>query len=244
MDVAHLLPLFIAGLLIGLSLCSIPAAGHLVFPLLVIFFDNPLLASGTLLPILIIGDISTLCIYRKHFDSKFFISIIPSVIIGLIIGAIALGDLQNPIYFRKVIAVLLLIPIIILILENRLKNWVWQKKKGALSITGFFMSFFACIGHMGGAVASTFLMGKTKDKRKFIASYSSLFLLINVLKMPIYHHYDMINLLTIEWAGLTSIFVLIGSVIGFLVIKSVPQKAFEKAMIVFILISCIISFFR
>lgn len=78
-----------AALLVGISKTGIPGIGILVVPMLAqAFGSRP--SIGIMLPMLIMGDIFAVAWYRKHAQWDKLVKLLPWVIAGVAIGAIAL----------------------------------------------------------------------------------------------------------------------------------------------------------
>jgi uncharacterized membrane protein YfcA len=83
---------FLAAFLIGVSKTGVPGIGILVVPLLATAFGGRA-SVGTMLPMLIVGDIFAVRWYRQHTQWKRLVELIPWVLVGMAIGAVVLWRL-------------------------------------------------------------------------------------------------------------------------------------------------------
>lgn len=81
-----------AGFLIGVSKTGVPGIGILVVPLLAEAFGGRA-SVGTMLPMLIVGDIFAVLWYRHHARWNRLIELIPWVSVGMALGAFLLWRL-------------------------------------------------------------------------------------------------------------------------------------------------------
>ena len=88
-------------ILIGLSKGGLTGLGVLAVPLMAIV-ASPMQAAAVLMPILLILDFVAVWTYRKSFDKITLIITIPSSIIGIIIGAVLVSQV-NPDWIRVII---------------------------------------------------------------------------------------------------------------------------------------------
>jgi uncharacterized membrane protein YfcA len=74
-----------AAVMVGLSKGGIPMAASISVPILAVVM-NPVEAAGLLLPVYIIADMFGLWAYRKEFDKRVLLIMIPATTIGIGIG--------------------------------------------------------------------------------------------------------------------------------------------------------------
>ena len=88
-------------ILIGLSKGGLTGLGVLAVPLMAIV-ASPMQAAAVLMPILLILDLVAVWTYRKSYDKITLLITIPTSIIGIIIGAILVSQV-NPDWIRIII---------------------------------------------------------------------------------------------------------------------------------------------
>ena len=125
-------------ILIGLSKGGLTGLGVLAVPLMAIV-ASPMQAAAVLMPILLILDLVAVWTYRKSFDKITLIITIPSSIIGIIIGAVLVSQV-NPDWIRVIIG--------FIAISFTISHWRTAKDRGSRghsifrgtvwgSITGF-----------------------------------------------------------------------------------------------------------
>src|SRR5437667_5846449 len=86
--------LAVGALLVGLAKTGVPGLGVLTVGL----FANALPAresTGALLPLLLCADVIGVAIYRKHASWPHLLKLIPWVLVGVVIGYLALGRISD-----------------------------------------------------------------------------------------------------------------------------------------------------
>ena len=71
----------VAVLLYGFSKTAMPAAGVFAGPLLAAVL-TPVVASGFVVPLLVLGDLFGLALYRQHADWRLIRRLVPGVLAG------------------------------------------------------------------------------------------------------------------------------------------------------------------
>ncbi len=222
--------LLIAGLLIGLSLSSIPALSQLIPPLLFGFTDDPRTAIGSLLPILLLGDCFTLYLRRNRIAFSTIKWFMPGIIIGICTGYFLMGKLQSPFLFRQVALTVMGIPIIMQLFQHSLGKVRWQQAPLALHCVSVSTSLCAVLGHLGGPILNTYLLGRMRTPALHISTYSALFLLINGLKIPLYFSFGFINSQSLMQTASAALTVLLGCWLGHTTLPFFNKQKFQQVM--------------
>src|SRR5512133_3581067 len=109
--------LAVGALATGLSKTGIPGLGVLTVGLFA--YALPAREStGALLPLLIMGDLIGMSMYRKHADWKHLWKLFPWVVPGIITGAVALNRISNT-HMEKLIGLILVVMVGLQIARER-----------------------------------------------------------------------------------------------------------------------------
>lgn len=229
-----LLAMTAASVLIGFSKTSfggIAAISVAVFALAMPAKES----TATVLLLLIVGDLIAILRYRTV-SWRLLLKLVPSVIPGLLLGALFMNFVDDT-TMRRTIGLLLLLMVGIQVWQrlarpkadlspNTDPHW------GRASLTGTAAGFATMTANAAGPVMALYFLAARIDKARFIGTNAWFFALINVSKVPLAAS---LGLFTVEGIVLDLFMipaVLLGALLGAWVIKHVTQRQFEAVTIV------------
>lgn len=192
-------------------------------------------STATVLLLLIVGDLIAILRYRTV-SWRLLWKLVPSVIPGLLLGALFM-NLVDDVTMRRTIGALLLLMVGIQLrqrvtrrreeaVENTNPHWV------RASLTGTAAGFTTMTANAAGPVMALYFLAARIDKARFIGTNAWFFALINVSKVPLAAS---LGLFTAEGLALDLVMVpavLLGALLGTWVIKRVTQRQFEVVTMV------------
>ena len=192
-------------------------------------------STATVLLLLIVGDLIAIARYRTV-SWRLLWKLVPSVIPGLLLGALFMNFVDD-LTMRRTIGALLLVMVTIQVWQrfarpsvdvspNTDPHWV------RASLTGTAAGFTTMTANAAGPVMALYFLAARIDKARFIGTNSSFFALINLSKVPLAAS---LGLFTVEGLALDLVMipaVLLGAALGALVIKHVTQRQFEVVTMV------------
>lgn len=226
--------LVIAAMLIGFSKAGVSSMGILVVTLFMILFPAKE-SVGILLPLLIVGDLFAVTYYRKNVVWKYLFSLVPSVLVGVLIGYYVLSYVTSD-QLKPMIGILVLALIILHISRERLGekfNQMLPEAKIFTMMMGALAGFATMIGNAAGGVMAIYFLVKGLPKKEFVGTGAWFFLFVNVIKVPFYITLGMINMESIMFNLWLIPMILIGAVIGVKVLQLMPQRLFQILVLVF-----------
>ena len=171
-----------ASFIIGLSKAGLKGIDMLSVTLMAFVFGGKL-STGIVLPLLCVADIAAVAYYNRHAQWKHFRKLAPWMMAGILLG-VYLGKDMNETVFRKIMAVIILVTIVIvLFMEYRKSKQVPQHPLFAAS-TGLAAGFTTMLGNLAGAFANLYFLAMRMPKNDFIGTAAWLFLFINLFKLP------------------------------------------------------------
>ncbi len=217
--------------LIGLSKGGLTGIGALAVPLMAIV-ASPLQAAAVLMPILLILDIVAVWTYRKTFDKITLAITIPASVIGIVIGAILVSQV-NPNWVRIIIG--------FIAISFTISYWSTKKEtkprdhsilRGTVwgSITGF-TSFVTLTG---APPYQMYLLPLRLDQRKYAGTFMIFFWMNNILKIVPFMMLGQMNKSTLTTSAILFPISLVFTFIGIWVVKKLPTKIFYE--IIYILL--------
>lgn len=173
--------------LYGFSKTAMPAAGVLAGPILAAAL-TPAVASGFVVPLLILGDLFGLFFYRQHADWGLIRRLVPGVLAGFVITAI-LFKVLDQITLARIIGVLILVSVVLEIWRLRSDVGLEEQPQGKASRLA--VAFFGTLAGMttmganaGGAAMTLYLVKMRVPMLAFMGTSVWFFFIINVIKVP------------------------------------------------------------
>jgi uncharacterized protein len=169
----------------GLSKTGLPGLGILTVAL----FANAVPArqsTGALLPLLLCGDVFALIFYRKHASWPHLWKLFPSVIAGVISGALAMNRVNNS-QVQKLIGLILLAMVGLHLWRQRQGEKLSSELPHAwwfIGLTGFLAGFTTMLANAAGPVMILYLLAAGLPKLVFIGTGAWFFMLVNAFKVP------------------------------------------------------------
>jgi uncharacterized membrane protein YfcA len=229
-------------MLIGMSKTGLSGAGLFVVPVFAnIFGGRP--SAGLVLPMLIVADIFAVLYYHRHASWKYVFKLLPWAFAGVII-AMFVGKAINDEQFRKLIAVIVIVGILLMIYQDiRRKQANIPDYPWFAAILGTGGGFSTMIGNAAGPIMSLYLLSMRLPKNIYIGTGAWFFFIINLSKVP----FHVFIWKTITWQSLSFDFIMVipiiaGAVSGFYLVKLIPEKAYRIFIIASTLASSIALF--
>jgi len=205
----------------------------IVTPLLVMFFP-PREVVGLMLPLLIVGDISTLFFYWRGWDRKNLLALFPGAVIGIALGMQLMGLLPDS-EFKLTIGILALV----FGVAQGLRQWlVTDAFRGRLwlgFIAGIGTGTISALAHLGGLITTLYLLPQRLSNHTFVATSTIVFFLINITKVPAYVMNGLItpdSLLRDVWLIPAIVF---GAFVGKATNSRIPRRQFAWIVLFFVL---------
>ena len=219
---------FFAGLFVGLNKGGIAGLGIVVVPLMAGIFPAAQ-SVGTLLPMLLGGDVMGVAYYRQHAVWREILRALPLAFVGILLGYLFMkADLLDDTALRRLIGAIVLF---------MLGLGIWQKWRNqgvmpvmrwpAFVFLGLFGGFTTMTANAAGPVFIIYLLYLRLDKHAFIGTSAWLFLVINSVKLPF--QWDLGNItassLTYNLCLLPAI--ILGFFLALIFVRRIPQSRFE-----------------
>lgn len=168
--------------MIGMGKAGLKGMDMLSVTILAIVFTSKG-STGVVLPLLCLADIVAVWYYKRHVKWEYFFRLIPWMLVGILIGVWA-GNQMAEIVFRKIMAAIILITILIVVLvEFRLKQGVPHHPVFAGTV-GLMAGFTTMMGNLAGAFANIYFLAMRTPKNDFIGTTAWIFLCVNLFKLP------------------------------------------------------------
>ncbi|MGP5626654.1 sulfite exporter TauE/SafE family protein [Brachybacterium alimentarium] len=276
-DLAALIPtlgtatwvlVMIGALVVGLSKTAMPGGGTIavgVFALALPAKES----TAALLLLLMVGDATALWVYRREPDVRTLVRLIPSVLLGIVLGTVFFATVGGD-TVRTTIGVILLVLIAVTVWRRRSAR---VKKAGpvpsatpagdpsgaspatatpvpapapsgpgvAISRAGYGVlgGFTTMVANAGGPVMSMYFYAMRMPVLTFLGTSAWFFAIVNVIKLPFSAGLGLITRDTLVMDLTLVPLVLIGAYCGAKIARRIPQGVFEKLILVLTVVSAL-----
>lgn len=248
-DVFHLLPLsqwilIAAGaFIIGLTKAGLKGVDMLGITLMAFVFGSKS-STGVVLPLLCVADIAAVIYYNRHAHWTHFWKLVPWMVVGVLVG-VYLGKDMDEALFRKMMAVIILLTIIIvLVMEYRKSDQVPTSKLFSAS-TGVAAGFTTMIGNLASAFSNLYFLAMRVQKNSFIGTAAWIFLVMNLFKLPFQVFYwKNINMRTLKFDFMLLPALAFGFWLGVILVNKINDEQYRKLVIFLTLVGSVFMLLR
>ncbi len=249
MDILNAYSLFdwilmaIAAFFIGLSKAGLRGVDMLNITILAIVLGSKT-STGMALPLLCVADFIAVKYYHRHAQWSHFWKLMPWMVIGILI-AVIVGKGMDEVIFRKVIAVIILLAVLIMLIFELRKSVAVPTNKLFVVVMGLSSGFTTMLGNLAGAFSSIYFLAMRLPKNDFIGTVAWVFFFVNLFKLPFQAFYwNNIHASTL-YTGLVLLPALIaGFWAGVKIIVAIKETSYRKVVIVLTFIGALFIFFK
>lgn len=249
-----------AALMVGTAKTGVPGFGTLAVPLMVLAVGDARLAAGWLLPLLCVADVFAVVFYLRQAYARRLMALLPWVLGGMALGALALGAPER--VLRPTVAVVVLVMI----------GVRWVRTRGALfsdsrdrktdatadpttaerqpasrsrlgtAIYGGTAGFATTIANAAGPIMSLYLLGQRLPKDEFVGTGVWFFLIVNLCKVPVYVGHGLITARSLAFDAVLLPALVVGAVLGRVLLRRLPQGIFERVVLALTVVAAALLF--
>jgi uncharacterized protein len=191
-------------------------------------------STGALLPLLLVGDLLAVRLYRRHADWHRLVRLFPTVAVGVVIGAGFLAVVDDTVMRRTIGVILLLLVGVHLVVRRRGGVQTPIRAGGPVAgVYGLLAGFTTMVANAGGAVMSLYLLSAGLGVLGFLGTGAWFFLVVNAFKVPFSVSLGLITPESLLLCALLVPALLVGASIGRRVIDRIDQARFEQVVLVF-----------
>ncbi len=252
-SILALVALVVAAVLIGVAKTAISGIGSLSVALFAAVLPARE-STGAILPLLIVGDVIGVAMYRNHADWPRLARILPTVAAGVLLGVwfVAIAD---DTVMRRTIGVILLALVAVHLWSRRrdaraqvLVDGESEQAEGsaqtegpptisrsrvAAAIYGGLTGFTTMVANAAGPVMSLYLLAARLEMKTFLGTVAWVFALVNLFKLPFSIGLGLITRESLILNAALVPAVLIGALIGRWIIQRIDQRLFERLVLAF-----------
>jgi len=235
--------ILLGAFIIGLSKAGLKGIDMMNVTLMAIVFGGKA-STGIVLPLLCVADVMAVLYYHRHAKWPHFWKLLPWMVIGILIGVYVGKDIDEAL-FRKIMAIIIVLTVIIMFWLEIRKTPVVPENKFFASGLGLVSGFTTMLGNLAGAFSNIYFLAMRMPKNDFIGTAAWVFLVINWFKLP----FQVIYWKNINTTSLlTDLWLLPALVIGFFaglkIVAKIKDDGYRKVILVLTLAGAIVIFMK
>jgi uncharacterized protein len=225
MDIGGILAVSGAAFITGFSKSGVPGIGILI-PVLAAMAMPARVSTGFILPVLIEGDCIAVAYWRRKAAWRSLLRILPWTAVGIAGGYFLMGALSDAV-FKPLLGGMILV-IVGLDLARRAMKVELRAENRVLAITaGVLAGVFTMLANAAGPIMTVYLLSMNMDKDEFVGTSAWFYFIINLFKLPFSIALGLVTWETLKFNLFLLPLVVVGSFVGVVVMKKLPQKAFN-----------------
>ncbi len=204
----------------GLALLAVPLMALVI---------SPVQAAGIMLPILIVMDWVGVWTYRKYWDRKVLVLLLPGAVLGIVVGGLLAGYVDDRAVRIVVGTIAVLFPIYAIASPEGGDAWIKNNRPLGL-VSGIAAGFTSFVAHAGGPPFKAYVIPQKLEPRIYAGTAVMFFFVVNFVKvLP----YAMLGQFDRE--NLTTSLILIpiapiGVLFGAWLVKRIDQTLFYRIL--------------
>jgi uncharacterized membrane protein YfcA len=190
-------------------------------------------STGLVLPLLVVGDVCAVCVYRRVVVWKVFWRLLPPALAGVVLGYLCMGHISEP-AFRPLIGWIVLALVTVQFLRGMFGarfDHIFDSHGFGLFM-GLLAGFTTMIANAAGPVAVLYFLSIRLPKWNLIGTMACFFFIINLSKVPFSAHLGLINGFSFQLSLFLAPMVLLGFFLGRFLAGRMPQKVFENFLLI------------
>jgi uncharacterized membrane protein YfcA len=223
-DITFVIAACVAALLVGLSKGGLSMIGSLATPVLALAV-SPVKAAALLLPLLVVSDMFGLWAYRKDFDRRNLMILIPAGVIGIAVGWAMAAQVSD----RMVGLLIGVIGLAYCVNAWRTRNVVVAPKPADVPrgmFWGTVMGFSSFVSHSGGPPFQVYVLPQQLPKVVFAGTTTITFAAINAVKLVPYWALGQFDASNLRTSVLLMPIAVGGALTGIRLVRVMPQRLY------------------
>ncbi len=199
------------------------------------FVVPPREASGAMLPLLIVGDLIGVFLFRRSANWQQLWRIFPWAGLGVVLGTLLLGRLDSGSLNRFIGFSIVLVAFLQVIRLWRGKLEPPSSPRVA-AMVGVTAGVTTMLANAAGSIMSIYLLAMRLPKLEFVGTTAWFFLVVNLFKVPFSVGIGIINWDSLQFNLILLPFVFLGAALGKPILERMDQLWFERIALGFALL--------
>ena len=219
----------IAILLTGLSKSGFGGGlGVMAVPMMSLFV-TPQFAAAVMMPILLAMDVLIVWRYRRTWDRRILLSLLPAALVGLVLGSLTF-QFMDANMVRLLIGLLAAFFVAQFVLSQTANRPDRETPNPVVFALGLLSGFSSFVAHAGGPPVKGYLLSQNLEKSWFVGTNTMFFFTLNFLKTLAYGAFGTLSSESLSTSLVLAPVLLVRIALGFRLHGVVDQKVFVKVV--------------
>lgn len=197
-------------------------------------------STGILLPMLVVGDFFAIHVYGRKAVWKQVRRLLPPTLVGILIGWLLMSQLDEAV-FKRLVGVIILSLTLTQVARLWRPGWfehVPHTQWFAITL-GLLAGLTTMMANAAGPVVALYLLAVSLPKWELIGTTAWLFLVLNVLKLPLSYKLGLITPSTLLLGAILSFGIPVGIFLGRWMVSRISQQWFNGILLAFTAIAAL-----
>jgi uncharacterized membrane protein YfcA len=191
-------------------------------------------STGVILPMLLVGDVGAVATYRPHARWDYLWRMLPPACIGVLIGALLMGRLNEAAFKPLVGGIILTLTVMQAV--RTVRPDVFGKVPQARWFTwamGLLAGTTTMLANAAGPIIGLYALAVGLPKLELVGTSAWFFLILNAFKVPFSAALGLIHPGTLLLNLVLAPLVIVGLLAGRVIIRHTPQRLFDILLLTF-----------
>lgn len=214
-----------AVILMGLSKGGFQGLGLLALPLMALVV-SPVQAAAIMLPLLISQDVVTVWSYRREFDRRVLLTMLPGAVLGIAAGYLLAARVSDAMVGLVVGVISIAFALRRLLAGKASEPRVTRANYPAGTFWGAVCGFTSMIAHAGGPPFQIYVMPQRLSPPAFVGSGAIFFAMINLIKVGPYLALGQFSRTNLTASAVLFPVAILATLAGVWLVRRVPAERF------------------
>ncbi len=215
----------LSAFLVGASKGGLPMVGTLSVPILSLAMPA-MAAAALLLPVYIVSDVVALWTYRREFDRRNLLILVPAMIFGVFTGWAAASITRE--WMVTLLVGIIGLSYCVNVLVKRADAPPRRADLPRGLFWGSIAGFTSFVSHTGAPPFQTYVLPQRLPKMVFAGTGTIAFAIINAVKLVPYWALGQFNPANLELAAFLAPVSIAGALVGYKLTSVIPEKLFFR----------------
>ncbi|WP_299965471.1 sulfite exporter TauE/SafE family protein [uncultured Roseobacter sp.] len=202
--------------------------GVMAVPLMSLFVA-PQFAAAVMMPILLAMDVLIVWRFRRTWDQRIILGLLPAAVLGLVLGSLTFG-LMNADVIRLVIGLLAAFFVGQFLASRRATHGSRPTRRPVVWALGLLSGFSSFVAHAGGPPVKGYLLRQNLEKTWFVGTNTVFFFTLNVIKTIAYGATGTLSMTSLLTSVTLAPVLFVGVFIGARCHAYIKQEVFVKVV--------------
>ncbi|MFI5357396.1 MAG: sulfite exporter TauE/SafE family protein [Opitutales bacterium] len=199
--------------------------------LAVVIFANLMpakVSSGFVLPMLVLGDVVAVAVYRRHAVWSHLWRLFPWAGLGVVLGYLTMGRIDNRQAGWLIGGIVLLLVALHVVRRARAGNEEPEHAWWFAPLIGLLAGFTTLVANAAGPLMAIYLLAMRLPKMEYMGTGAHYFMLMNLFKVPFMIRLGLVTPASLMGNLWLAPAVLAGTLLGRVLLHRLNQKLFEN----------------